>query len=320
VKLPLSPPVEPQLAKSARALPEGEGWCYEPKLDGFRTIVFRDGDDVYLQSRNGRPMNRYFPDVVEQVRGLPASRLVLDGEMVVTVDGVQEFDLLSQRIHPAASRVERLARETPADLVAFDLLAEGDESLLELPYSERRERLAAAISDAVELAPSTPDLESAGEWLAGTGEGVIAKESAAPYRPGERVGMVKIKRVRSADTVVVAFRFGKEPETVGSLILGMYGDDDGELHVVGHTSSFRAGQKRELLELLEPYRTFERGSGEPSRWKSDEELVWEGLRPELVCEVEFDHITGHRIRHGAKFARWRTDKEPRECLLSQLRA
>jgi ATP-dependent DNA ligase len=318
MSLPLSPPVQPQLAKSSRTLPEGEGWCYEPKWDGFRTIVFRDGDEVQLQSRNGRPMNRYFPEVVEQALALPAERFVLDGEMVVTVDGIQEFDLLSQRIHPAASRVERLRKETPAALVAFDLLAEGDETLLELPYAERRERLAAIVRDPVELTPATDDLDAAGQWLAGTGEGVIAKQANAPYRPGERVGMVKVKRVRTADAVVVAFRFGKEEGTVGSLILGMY-DDAGDLHVVGHTSSFRKAQKRELLELLEPYRTYERGSGEPSRWKSDEELVWEGLRPELVCEVEFDHITGHRIRHGAKFARWRTDKEPRECLVSQLR-
>jgi ATP-dependent DNA ligase len=318
VKLPLEPPVQPQLAKSARELPAGDDWCYEPKWDGFRTIVFRDGDEVHLQSRNGKPMNRYFPDVVEQALALPAQRYVLDGEMVVTVDGVQEFNLLSQRIHPAASRVERLAKETPAALVAFDLLAEGDEALLELPYTERRERLTAIVADPVELTPSTDDPDAAGQWLAGTGEGVIAKQASATYKPGERVGMVKVKRVRTADAVVAAFRFGKEPETVGSLILGMY-DEDGELRIVGHTSSFRAKQKRELLELLEPYRTHERGSGEPSRWKSDEELVWEGLRPELVCEVAFDHITGWRIRHGAKFLRWRTDKEPRECLTSQLR-
>jgi ATP-dependent DNA ligase len=318
VALPLAPPVKPQLARSARALPEGEGWCYEPTWDGFRKLVFRDGAYVHRQSRNGRPMNRYFPDVVEQVLALPAKRLVLDGEMIVMVDGVQEFDLLSQRIHPAASRVERLARETPAELVAFDLLGEGDDTLLDLSYEERRERLAAVVEEPVLLTPLTADPGAAGEWLAGTGEGVIAKESAAPYRPGERTGMVKVKRVRTADAVVVAFRFGKEPNTVGSLILGMY-DDAGELHVVGHTSSFRAKQKRELLELLEPYRTHERGSGEPSRWKSDEELVWEGLRPELVVEIEFDHITGQRIRHGAKFSRWRTDKEPRECLTSQLR-
>jgi ATP-dependent DNA ligase len=318
MKLPLSSPVKPQLAKSTRDLPKGEGWCYEPKWDGFRTIVFRDGGEVQLQSRNGRPMNRYFPDVVEQVLALPADRFVLDGEMVVTVDGIQEFDLLSQRIHPAASRVERLRQETPAALVAFDLLADGDEVLLELPYTERRERLAALVADPVELTPATDDPQDAGQWLAGTGEGVIAKESDAPYRPGERTGMVKVKRVRTADTVVVAFRFGKHEGTVGSLILGLY-DDDQNLHVVGHTSSFGAKQKRELLELLEPHRTHERGSGEPSRWKSDEDLVWEGLRPELVCEVAFDHITGQRIRHGAKFLRWRPDKEPAECSVAQLR-
>jgi ATP-dependent DNA ligase len=318
VALPLSPPVKPQLARSSRELPEGEGWRYEPKLDGFRTIVFRDGDDVQLQSRNGRPMNRYFPDVVEQVLALESKRLVLDGEMVVTVDGVQEFDLLSQRIHPAASRVERLAKETPAALVAFDLLAEADKSLLALPYEERRERLAAAVGDPVELTDTTPDRDAAGQWLAGTGEGVIAKEAASPYLPGERTGMVKIKRVRTADAVVAAFRFGKEEGTVGSLILGLY-DDDGDLRIVGHTSSFKAKQKRELVELLEPYRTGERGQGEASRWKSDEELVWEGLRPELVVEVNFDHITGNRIRHGAKFVRWREDKEPKECVLAQLR-
>ncbi|HZN89284.1 MAG TPA: ATP-dependent DNA ligase [Thermoleophilaceae bacterium] len=317
--LPLEPPVKPQLAKSTKELPEGEDWRYEPKWDGFRAIVFRDGDDVHVQSRNGRPMNRYFPEIVEQALNLPDERYVLDGEMVVIVDGIQEFDLLSQRIHPAASRVERLRKETPAQLVAFDLLSLGDELLLELPYEQRRERLAEIIRDPVELTPMTADLDAAGEWLAGTGEGVIAKEAAAPYLPGERKGMRKIKRVRTADAVVAAFRFGKEEGTVGSLILGMYGED-GELHVIGHTSSFRAKQKRELLEKLEPYRTGERGSGEPSRWKSDEELVWEGLRPELVVEVAFDHITGQRIRHGAKLLRWREDKDPEECLVDQLRA
>ena len=318
MNLPLSAPVKPQLAKSKRELPGGEGWCYEPKWDGFRTIVFRDGSEVHLQSRNGKPMNRYFPEIVEQALALPAQRYVLDGEMVVTVDGVQEFDLLSQRIHPAASRVERLRLETPAALVAFDLLAEGDETLLELPYVERRARLATLVTDPVELTPATDDPVAAGQWLAGTGEGVIAKEANAPYLPGERTGMVKVKRVRTADTVVAAFRFGKEEGTVGSLILGLY-DDEQNLHVVGHTSGFRAKQKRELLGLLEPYRTHERGQGEPSRWKSDEELVWEGLRPELVCEIAFDHITGHRIRHGAKFLRWRDDKDPGECSLAQLR-
>jgi ATP-dependent DNA ligase len=317
--LPLKPPVKPQLAKSAKELPEGDQWCYEPKFDGFRTIVFKDGDDVQLQSRNGRPMNRYFPDVVEQVLELPHDRLVLDGEMIVVVDGVQEFDLLSQRIHPAASRVERLRKETPAELVAFDLLAEGDDVLCALPYTERRERLSSIVSDPVQLTPMTSDRGDAGQWLTGTSEGVIAKQCDAPYQPGERKGMVKIKRVRTADAVVAAFRFGKEEGTLGSLILGMY-DDDGQLHIVGHTSGFKAKEKRELIGKLEPYRTGERGSGEPSRWKSDEELVWEGLRPELVVEVAFDHITGQRIRHGAKLLRWRDDKDPTECHISQLRS
>jgi ATP-dependent DNA ligase len=317
--LPLAPPVKPQLARSAKDLPSGDEWRYEPKWDGFRTIVFRDGDDVQLQSRNGRPMNRYFPEVVEQLRSLPAERAVVDGEVIVVVDGIQEFDLLGQRIHPAASRVEMLSRETPAEYVAFDLLAVDDETLLELPYLERRERLAGVVAAPIQLTPVTDDRDDASEWLAGTGEGVIAKLAGEPYRPGERTGMVKVKRVRDADAVVMAFRFGKEEGTVGSLILGMY-DEQGELVVVGHASSFRAAQKRELLEFLEPYRTYERGSGEPSRWKSEEELIWEGLRPELVCEVEFDHITGRRIRHGAKFRRWRTDKRPEECEVAQLRS
>jgi ATP-dependent DNA ligase len=317
--LPLKPPVKPQLAKSAKELPLGEEWRYEPKFDGFRTIVFRDGDDVHLQSRNGRPMNRYFPEVVEQALELPQERFVLDGEMIVVVDGVQEFDLLSQRIHPAASRVQRLREETPAVLVAFDLLAEGDELLCPLPYEERRERLAELVVEPVQLTPMTPDPEDAGQWLTGVSEGVIAKQARAQYSPGERTGMMKIKRVRTADAVVAAFRFGKEEGTVGSLILGLY-DDDAQLHVVGHTSGFRAKEKRELIEKLEPYRTHERGSGEPSRWKSDEELVWEGLRPELVVEVAFDHITGHRIRHGAKLLRWRDDKDAGECHISQLRS
>ncbi len=319
MSLPLRSPIKPQLARSAKELPEGQGWRYEPKWDGFRAIVFRDGEDVELQSRGGKPMNRYFPDVVEQLRAMPVDRAVLDGEMIVVVDGVQEFDLLSQRIHPAASRVERLAHETPADYVAFDLLALGDEPLLDLPYAERRERLAGLDLGPVELTPVTGDRAAARQWLTGVSEGVIAKQAAASYLPGERKGMVKIKRLRTADCVVSAFRFGKEPGTVGSLILGLY-DEDGELRTVGHTSGFKAKEKRELIDRLEPYRTHERWTGEPSRWKSDEELVWEGLRPELVVEIGFDHITGHRIRHGAKFRGWRDDKDPRECTIDQLRA
>jgi ATP-dependent DNA ligase len=212
-----------------------------------------------------------------------------------------------------------LAEQYPAAFVAFDLLADGDEVLMDLPYSERRRRLQSAVGKPIEITPATDDRDAAGIWLTGTSEGVIAKDASCSYKPGERLGMVKIKRIRTADLVVAAFRFGKEEGTVGSLILGAYGDD-GELHVVGHTSGFKAKEKRELIHKLEPYRTGERGSGEPSRWKSEEELVWEGLRPELVVEVGFDHITGNRIRHGAKFVGWREDKDPRECTIEQLRA
>jgi ATP-dependent DNA ligase len=322
VSLPLNPPVKPQLARPAKELPDGDQWRYEPKWDGFRTLVFRDGDEVELQSRNGRPMNRYFPEIPPQVVRLPEERIVLDGELIVVVDGIQEFDLLGQRIHPAKSRVEMLSKEWPAAYVAFDVLAVGDVKLLDLPFSERRKRLEEIVGaggGGVQLTPMTDDRDGAGTWLTGNSEGVIAKQADAPYCPGERVGMLKIKRLRTADTVVMAFRFGKEEGTVGSLILGLYDDDD-NLHVIGHTSGFTAKQKRELIDKLEPYRTYERGAGEPSRWKSDEELVWEGLRPELVVEVGFDHITGHRIRHGAKFRRWRDDKEPRECRMEQLRS
>ncbi|HEX8054648.1 MAG TPA: ATP-dependent DNA ligase [Thermoleophilaceae bacterium] len=320
MSLPLKPPIKPQLARPAKDLPAGDGWFFEPKWDGFRTVVFRDGDEVHLQSRNGKPMNRYFPEIVPQVLSLSPERIVLDGELIVVVDGIQEFDLLGQRIHPAKSRVEMLAEQTPAGFVAFDLLAIGDETLLELPYTTRRERLAEAVAGSeVQLTPATDDAEAARIWLTGQSEGVIAKVADAPYLPGERTGMRKIKRVRTADVVVQAFRFGKEPNTVGSLILSLY-DEDGQLHVVGHTSGFKAKEKRELIDLLEPYRTYERGAGEASRWKSDEELVWEGLRPELVCEIGFDHITGNRIRHGAKFHRWRDDKSPEECTMEQLRA
>jgi ATP-dependent DNA ligase len=317
--LPLEPPIPPQLAKSAKELPEGDGWVYEPKWDGFRTIVFRDGDEVYLQSRNGKPMNRYFPEVIASIKQMDSDRLVMDGEIIVVVDGVQEFDLLGQRIHPAESRVRMLSEQWPAAYVAFDLLADGDEVLMERPYSERRERLLKTVGKPIEVTPATDDQDAAGEWLKGVSEGVVAKEAHCPYKPGDRVGMAKIKRIRTADLVVVAFRFGKEEGTLGSLILGAY-DDNGELHVVGHTSGFKAKEKRELVGFLEPYRTYEHGSGGPSRWKSDEELMWEGLRPELVVEVNFDHITGNRIRHGAKFVRWRQDKDPSECTLEQLRA
>ncbi len=309
--LPLSPPVAPQLARSRAELPDGDRWAYEPKWDGFRAIAFVDGDEVTLQSRNGRPLTRYFPEL----RFYPG-RYVLDGEIVVEdADGQPDFDALGQRIHPAESRIRMLAEQTPAKFIAFDLLARADELTLEEPYSVRRERLEQLVSAPVELTPAVRDRADAEGWLR-TAEGVIAKELDAPYCPGERRGMVKVKRVRTIDAVVLGWRPGKAEGTVGSLILALYDGDD--LAVVGHTSGFTAKQKRELVGQLEPYETGERGRGDPSRWDSGRELEWISLRPELVVEVTFDHVSGRRIRHGAKVVRWREDKPPRECTIDQL--
>jgi len=320
VSLPLDPPVKPQLALSRKALPEGEDYCYEVKLDGFRCLVFVDGDDLYLQSRNGRPLGRYFPELL-----FPAGQYVLDGEIVVRdADGHEDFDALGQRIHPAASRIERLAGETPARYVAFDLLARGRDSLLELPFAERR----AALEDLlegddpsfaqapVELMPSVDSVEQASTWLEHA-EGAIAKERSAPYLPGERKGMVKVKRVRTIDTVIVGWRPGKEPETVGALILGLYDGD--QLRVVGHCSGLGAAEKKRLVGFFAPYETGERGSSDPSRWSADRDLEWVALRPELVIEIDFDHVSAGRVRHGAKLRRWREDKPPRECTYDQLK-
>jgi ATP-dependent DNA ligase len=304
--------VLPQLARPAKALPAGDGWSYEPKWDGFRCIAFVDGADVYLQSRNGKPLTRYFPELK-----FPDGRYVLDGEIVLfDAQGRQDFDALGQRIHPAESRINMLAEQTPTRFIAFDLLARDDETLLELPQRERRARLEQLVEKPIDLTPSTTDPEQAQPWLQGA-EGVIAKELECPYRPGERVGMVKIKRVRTMDAVVMGWRPGKEEGTLGSLILGLY-DDDGKLRSVGHTSGFKAAEKRELPATLKPYETGNRGSGEPSRWANERDLEWIELRPELVVEVTFDHTSNDRIRHGAKVQRWRTDKDPAECRTDQL--
>ena len=321
--LPLKPPVKPQLALSRKELPEGEEWCYEPKYDGFRVLAFVEGDDVYLQSRGGKPLRRYFPELV-----FPEGRYVLDGELLILgADGHEHFDALQNRLHPAESRVRMLADETPALLRAFDLLAEDGEKLLKLPFTERRSRLEALVAGlggrkksaagSIELTPVGGTVAKAAPWLE-SGEGVIAKERGAPYRPGERKGMVKVKRVRTADCVVVGWRPGKEEGTVGSLILGTY--ERGKLRVVGHTSGFRAKEKRELVGKLAPYETGERGSGDPSRWSTDRDLEWIALRPELVVEVAFDHVSDGRIRHGTKVLRWRDDKRPKECTFDQLAA
>jgi ATP-dependent DNA ligase len=312
VALPLKPPLLPQLARPAKTLPAGEGWAYEPKWDGFRAIAFVDGEDIYLQSRSGKPLRRYFPEL-----SFPAGRYVLDGEIVLfDADGRQDFDALGQRIHPAESRINMLAEETPTTFIAFDLLAVDDEVLLELPQAERRARLAALVADPIRLTPSSDTPEGAQEWLQNA-EGVIAKRTEAPYRPGERVGMSKIKRVRTIDAVVMGWRPGKEEGTVGSLILGLH-EPDGVLRPVGHTSGFNAKQKRELPAKLKPYETGNRGSGDPSRWDNERELEWIELRPELVVEVTFDHTSNNRIRHGTKVLRWRDDKAPADCRTDQL--
>ena len=242
---------------------------------------------------------------------------MLDGEIVLfDEEGRQDFDALGQRIHPAKSRIDMLAEQTPTRFIAFDLLADGDELLLALPQHERRARLEKLVDKPVDLTPSVRDPDDAQEWLQGA-EGVVAKQIGEPYRPGERVGMVKIKRVRTIDAVVQGWRPGKEEGTVGSLILGLY-NDAGELQTVGHTSGFSAKEKRELPAKLKPYETGERGMGDPSRWANDRELEWIALRPELVVEVTFDHTSNDRIRHGTKIKRWREDKSPRECLKTQL--
>jgi ATP-dependent DNA ligase len=308
----LKSPLLPQLARSRASLPTGEGWAYEPKWDGFRSIAFVDDDAVELQSRNGRDLTRYFPEV-----RFPPGRYVLDGELVIHgPSGRQEFDLLGQRIHPAASRVAMLAEQTPAKFIAFDLLARDDDVLVDLPYLERRAALEELVADPVELTPMVRTAEEAEHWLQ-EAEGVIAKEAAAPYRPGERVGMIKVKRVRTIDAVVLGWRPGKAENTVGSLILGLY-DEDGRLREVGHSSGFTAKEKRELVGRFAPYETGERGSGEPSRWTMGRDLEWVMTRPELVVEVTFDHVSDGRIRHGAKVQRWRDDKPPRECTMAQL--
>jgi ATP-dependent DNA ligase len=314
VALPLTPPIEPQLARSSKELPVGEQWAYEPKFDGFRAIAFVDGDALMLQSRSGKPLGRYFPELT-----FPAGRYVVDGEIVIDGDdGLQDFGALQQRIHPAASRIALLAEQTPARYVGFDLLARDDETLLALPFTERRAALEEVAQAGIDLTPLAGTAEEAEPWLH-HGEGVVAKDVRAPYRPGERKGMVKIKRLRTIDAVVAGYRPGKEEGTVGSLILGLY-DSGGRLHVVGHSSGLRAAEKRALVKTLEPYETGERGHGDPSRWQSERDLEWISLRPELVVEVTFDHASDGRIRHGTKILRWRDDKPPQECRLEQMQS
>ncbi len=305
--LPLSPPLKPQLALTRKELPRGDEWAYEQKLDGFRAIVFVDGGDAYIQSRGGKELARYFPEL-----HYAPGRYVLDGELVIRdAEGELEFDALQSRIHPAESRIALLAKEIPANYVVFDLLAEEDEALLERPLVERRRRLEALAGRAgLELSRLTDDPGQAEKWLLST-EGVMAKQLDAPYLPGKRKGMAKVKRERTIDCVVMGWRPGKEEGTVGSLILGLYDGD--ELRSVGHISGFSADAKRSMRAMLAPLETGAHGTAEPSRWAGGRDLEWVALRPELVIEVGYDHAAAGRIRHGARFHRFRDDKAPEEC-------
>jgi ATP-dependent DNA ligase len=337
VTLPVVPPVAPMLAKLTRELPEGEGLYYEPKWDGFRCIVFRDGDDVVLGSRNEKPLTRYFPELVASLKENLPDRCVLDGEIVIVGRNGLDFDVLSQRIHPAESRVELLARTTPASFVAFDLLALDQADLLAEPYATRRSTLEQALKQArppVHLTPVTTEPDVARDWFSrfeGAGlDGVVVKDGTLPYQPDKRT-MMKVKHERTADCVVAGFRWHKTGGVVGSLLLGLF-DPAGVLHHVGVASGFSAARREEFVGTLDPYRTgasaghpwLKEGTpegrvpGGQSRWTGGKDLSWEPLRPELVAEVTYDHLQVDRFRHATSFARWRPDRDPESCTYAQL--
>jgi ATP-dependent DNA ligase len=340
VVLPVQLPVSPMLAKLVRELPTGEGWCYEPKWDGFRCIVFRDGDDVELGSRNERPLTRYFPEILQPLRDALPEQAVVDGELVIATDHGLDFDRLSNRIHPAESRVNMLAEQTPVSFVAFDLLAEGGKDLRPEPFADRRARLEAILGGAqppVHRTPLTSDPKVATDWFdrfEGAGlDGVVAKRADEPYLEGKR-SMQKVKHLRTADCVVAGYRVHKDGVGVGSLLLGLY-DDTGALHHVGVASSFAAPVRTELAGELAP---LERGAlddhpwqewaaaqegstrmpGAPSRWNAKKDMTWVPLRIERVAEVAYEHLQGDRFRHTARFQRWRPDREPASCTYEQL--
>ena len=345
MQLPLNPPVAPMLSKRAEALPEGPSWLFEPKWDGFRTLVFKDGDELYLQSRDEKPMNRYFPEILPPLAAELPPRCVLDGELVIARGGALDFEALQLRIHPAASRVKLLAAELPTSIVFWDLLALGDADLTSAPFSERRARLEEVLRAArppIHLTPATTDRRVALDWFErfeGAGlDGVMAKSIDGRYEPDKRT-MLKIKHERTCDAVVAGFRWHKNGKgtLVGSLLLGLY-DAEGRLAHVGVTASFTEKKRRELAEMLEPYREraldghpwkdwaewdghaegAARKPGATSRWSRDKDLSWEPLRLELVCEVAYDHMQGSRFRHTAQFRRWRADKRPTDCRFDQL--
>ena len=316
-------------AKRVDKIPAGETWLFEPKWDGFRAIVFRDGDDVQVQSKAGQPLARYFPEIVEAVRSLKQKELVLDGEIVVPVEGRLSFDDLLQRIHPAESRIRKLAAATPAHYYVFDLLALRSKDFTKLPIEERREKLTEFFSDVehelIHLSPATTDRNIAVEWFSKYGslglDGVMAKRLGEPYHSGDRDGMVKVKHLKTADCVVGGFRYGEGTKLVGSLLLGLY-DDEGRLVYIGHTSSIRKTEREELTKKLEKLRAenpFQvRVPGGPSRWATEKSGEWEPVKPQLVCEVEYDYFSQGRFRHGSKFLRWRPDKNPEQCTMEQV--
>src|SRR5437016_9457058 len=342
MRLPFAPPLAPMLSRAADALPAGEGWQFEPKWDGFRTLVFRDGDEIMLQSRDEKAMNRYFPELVAPLAATLPERCVVDGEIVIVGVGGLDFEALLLRIHPAASRVKLLAAQAPASFVVWDLLALGNEDLRPMPLAVRRERLEHVLANAappVHLSPATRDRKLAEDWFRrfeGAGlDGVMAKRLDKPYRAGER-SMIKVKHSRTADCVVAGFRWHKKgPGTlVGSLLLGLY-DDRGKLHHVGVTAAFTTAMRRQLAEELAPLRENalehhpwrdwaeeqqegQRMPGGASRWSQGKDLSWEPLRAERVCEVRYDHMQGSRFRHAAHFLRWRPDKRPEDCRYDQL--
>jgi ATP-dependent DNA ligase len=332
MSLPLHPPFLPMEALSVDHIPSGPEWQYEPKWDGFRCLVFREGDRIELQSKAGQPLTRYFPELVEDIRRVKVEKLVLDSEIVVPVKRTFSFDALLQRIHPAQSRVNKLAHETPALIIAFDLLLDGEgKPLIDLPLSERRRKLDLLApkyfrgTKRIRLSPATSKLVEAKRWLERVGatlDGIIAKRRDLPYRSGGRSGMQKIKNYRSADCVVGGFRYNEGKPVVGSLLLGLY-DDKGRLNHVGFTSTIKRAEKPELTRKLEnliaPPGFTGNAPGGPSRWSTTRSGEWQPLKPVLVVEVCFDHFSGERFRHGTKLMRWRPDKSPRQCTLDQVK-
>jgi ATP-dependent DNA ligase len=342
--LPVNPPLLPMLAKRVDDLPPGEEWIFEPKWDGFRALIFRDKDDILIQSRDEKPLNRYFPELLEPLRSTLPARCVLDGELVIVRDGELDFDALQLRLHPAASRVNLLAKQTPSSVVFFDLLCEGERDLRNEPFQSRRQRLESLISSAkppIHLTPATQDRDLAADWFRrfeGAGfDGVVAKQISGTYEPNKRV-MLKVKHERDCDCVVAGFRWHKKGDRtlVGSLLLGLY-DDAGALQHVGVCASFSTAKRKELVDFLAPYRKdalashpwkhwadhggdeeVKRMPGGQSRWSQGKDLSWEPLRPELVVEVAYDHMQGDRFRHTAQFRRWRSDKKPTDCTYAQL--